>query len=69
MGTFDAKAKLHLLPGQRQTDKQRQFEIFLLDKDVVAGERYQIEMNFTGPLTGDLAGLYLSKYKRGNKTM
>ena len=55
--------------GQRTHDFDRQFEIFSLDKDVVKGEKYYIEMNFTGPLTGDLAGFYLSKYQRGNNTM
>ncbi|XP_052782181.1 putative aminopeptidase-2 isoform X1 [Mya arenaria] len=53
----------------RETDKQRQFEIFFLDQDVIAGQEYFIEMNFTGPLIGDLAGLYLSQYKRGNETV
>ncbi|XP_053377176.1 aminopeptidase N-like isoform X1 [Mercenaria mercenaria] len=55
--------------GQRLTDDKRQFEIFFLDSDTVAGEKYTIEMNFTGPLTGDLAGLYLSQYKRENDTI
>ena len=58
-----------LLTGQRETDKKRQFEIFYLNGDVVPNQKYIIEMNFTGPLTGDLAGLYLSQYKRGNDTM
>lgn len=59
---------LILISGQRQTDKQRQFEIFFLDTDLVPGGKYFIEMSFTGPLKGDLAGLYLSKYNRGNET-
>ncbi|XP_060551724.1 aminopeptidase N-like isoform X2 [Ruditapes philippinarum] len=55
--------------GQRESDKERQFEIFYLNSDIVAGQKYTIEMAFTGPLVGDLAGLYLSQYKRGNDTV
>ena len=50
-------------------DKARQFEVFFLDSALVPGRAYFIEMNFTGPLTGDLAGLYLSQYERGNQTV
>ena len=60
---------LFCITGQRTHDSDRQFEIFSLDKDVIAGEKYYIEMNFTGPLTGDLAGFYLSTYQRGNDTV
>lgn len=55
--------------GERTHDDERQFEIFSLDQDIRVGEKYYIEMNFTGPLKGDLAGLYLSQYERGNETV
>lgn len=55
--------------GQRQRDDARQFDIFFLSSDVQKGKRYYIEMNFTGPLTGDLVGLYLSQYQRNDETM
>lgn len=55
--------------GQRQRDDARQFDIFFLSSDVQKGNRYYIEMNFTGPLTGDLVGLYLSQYQRNDQTM
>lgn len=60
---------MFFLIGERSHDDERQFEIFALDKEITVGEKYYIEMNFTGPLTGDLAGLYLSQYQRGNNTV
>ena len=57
------------IKGEKTYDEERQFEIFSLDSDVTVGEHYFIEMNFTGPLTGDLTGLYLSQYQRGNETV
>ncbi|KAH3881112.1 hypothetical protein DPMN_005034 [Dreissena polymorpha] len=55
--------------GVHVPDKARQFEVFFLDSALVPGRAYFIELNFTGPLTGDLAGLYLSQYERGNQTV
>ncbi|XP_064646003.1 aminopeptidase N-like isoform X2 [Lineus longissimus] len=47
-------------------DKDRQFFVGQLDGAMTAGQNYSIEMEFSGPLTNDLAGLYRSEYKRGN---
>ena len=58
-----------LLSGVRERDADRQFDIFYLDANIESGKKYYIEMNFTGPLMGDLVGLYLSQYNRGDETM
>jgi aminopeptidase N len=50
-------------------DKERQFFVGQLDGAMTAGQDYYIEMEFSGPLTNDLAGLYRSEYKRGNDSM
>ncbi|KAK7497860.1 hypothetical protein BaRGS_00010994 [Batillaria attramentaria] len=50
-------------------DKVRQFMIVHLDRAMTAGQNYVLQMNFTGPLTDDLHGLYLSSYPRGNQTV
>ncbi|KAK3095167.1 hypothetical protein FSP39_010973 [Pinctada imbricata] len=50
-------------------DSVRQFIIIRGNKDLIAGHNYTIEMSFIGPLKDDLHGLYLSSYKRGNKTV
>ncbi|KAK3602015.1 hypothetical protein CHS0354_027018 [Potamilus streckersoni] len=50
-------------------DEERQFLIIQLDRSMVEGENYSLQMNFTGALDGSLAGFYLSKYNRGNKTI
>ncbi|KAL4227197.1 hypothetical protein ACF0H5_015170 [Mactra antiquata] len=68
-GTIGNYAESPKYNGQRHTDKLRQFEIFYLDKDIIDGVEYYIEMTFSGPLVGDLAGLYLSEYKRNNDTV
>lgn len=52
-----------------QEDKERQFIIVKFNEDLIKGNFYTIEMSFIGPLKNDLAGLYLSSYQRGNKTM
>lgn len=52
-----------------EEDKERQFLVVRLDKVMTEGRRYVLQMNFTGPLTDDLHGLYLSSYMRGNKTV
>lgn len=50
-------------------DTVRQFVIVNLDSELKAGNVYYIEIYFKGPLKNDLAGLYLSSYKDGNKTV
>lgn len=55
--------------GPLERDDARQFDIFYLNTEVVEGQTYFIEMNFTGPLEGDLKGLYLSQYARNNETV
>lgn len=52
-----------------EEDKERQFLVVHLDREMKVGERYTLTLNFTGPLKDDLHGLYLSSYERGNKTM
>ena len=52
-----------------EEDKERQFLVVHLDREMKVGERYTLSLNFTGPLKDDLHGLYLSSYERGNKTM
>lgn len=49
-------------------DTERQFLIFYLLNDLTQGE-YFLQMNFSGPLTDDLTGLYLSQYERDNRTV
>lgn len=58
-------------PGvvRQSEDKDRQFLIIHLDGQLQAGQQYSVEMDFVGDLTDDLAGLYLSSYKRGNQTV
>ena len=58
-------------PGvvRQSEDKDRQFLIIHLDGQLRAGQKYFVEMDFVGDLTDDLAGLYLSSYKRGNRTV
>lgn len=40
-----------------------------LDDELKVGDQYSVDIAFSGPLTDDLAGLYLSSYKRGNDTV
>ncbi|KAK7090085.1 hypothetical protein V1264_009931 [Littorina saxatilis] len=41
----------------------------MLKDELKTGETYRVEIRFSGPLTDDLVGLYLSSYKRGNETV
>ncbi|XP_056008322.1 putative aminopeptidase-2 isoform X2 [Ostrea edulis] len=50
-------------------DKDRQFFIILLRQPLQMGTNYSVSINFKGPLTDDLAGLYYSSYKRGDQTL
>lgn len=50
-------------------DLARQFIIFHLDANLETDKEYTIKINFVGPLTDDLVGLYLSSYERGNDTV
>ena len=51
-----------------EEDKARQFfKLYLTDNCVVERE-YVMQLTFDGKLTDDLAGLYRSSYKEGNKT-
>lgn len=49
-------------------DIAREFVIFHLDRELIAGKAYSIHMNFTGPLMDDLVGLYYSSYDRNGQT-
>ncbi|KAJ8315378.1 hypothetical protein KUTeg_007528 [Tegillarca granosa] len=49
-------------------DEKRQFLIIRLTNQTTVGLNYSIELNFTGPLTKDLTGLYLSSFERDNRT-
>lgn len=40
-----------------------------LKEQLRANEQYKVTIRFSGPLTDDLTGLYLSSYKRGNATV
>lgn len=47
---------------------ERQLVTFVTRNQLIRGNNYSIEMNFTGPLLDDLQGLYYSSYKQGNTT-
>ena len=50
-------------------DLERQFLIINTTEPMVPGKFYVLDVpSFRGALTGDLAGLYLSSYKRGDIT-
>ncbi|XP_012939882.1 aminopeptidase N [Aplysia californica] len=48
-------------------DRERQFIILKLDRNMQAGKKYVLEMTFTSPLKDDLSGLYYSTYYRDGK--
>lgn len=50
-------------------DTARQFVIVHLDQNLKQGHDYTLYMEFSGPLKDDLAGLYLSSYKRDGHNM
>ena len=58
-------------PNVRSTsqDLDRQFYIIQLENLLEADRAYFVEMNYTGILADDLAGLYYSSYSRGNNTV
>ena len=41
----------------------------VLSEELQKGEQYRVDIDFSGPLTNDLTGLYLSSYVRGNETV
>ncbi|KAK7475553.1 hypothetical protein BaRGS_00033186, partial [Batillaria attramentaria] len=43
--------------------------VIKVKEELGGGKQYTVEIQFEGPLTDDLAGLYLSSYKRGNQTV
>nr|KAG5686653.1 hypothetical protein BaRGS_013440 [Batillaria attramentaria] len=43
--------------------------VIKVKEELDGGKQYTVEIHFEGPLTDDLAGLYLSSYKRGNQTV
>ena len=49
-------------------EEKEMLSITLSDR-LVKGERYRVDIDFSGPLTNDLTGLYLSSYSRGNETV
>ena len=49
-------------------EEEEMLSIALSDR-LVKGERYRVDIDFSGPLTNDLTGLYLSSYSRGNETV
>lgn len=51
-------------------DADRQFIIIRTNTNLTSGRQYKLNIReFSGPLKDDLEGLYLSTYKRDNKTM
>lgn len=54
---------------EQKEDKERQFLVVTFTSELQPGCKYTLETNFTGPLKDDLAGLYLSSYLKGNKTV
>ena len=51
-------------------DADRQFIIISTIANLTAGRQFKLNIReFSGPLKDDLKGLYLSTYKRDNKTM
>lgn len=50
-------------------DQRRQFVVLTLDQNLIVGHAYVMTMKFKGPLKNDLAGLYLSTYKRGDESV
>ena len=69
--TFSAQSPASSDPAVTswEEDKERQFLVIHLDREMRVGERYTVALNFTGPLKDDLHGLYLSSYPRGNDTV
>ena len=57
------------LYSSHSEDKKREFLIINTNINLNPGSIYVVSMTFVGPLAPDLAGLYLSSYKRGNETM
>ncbi|KAH3827003.1 hypothetical protein DPMN_128931 [Dreissena polymorpha] len=72
VGPFSVTTKSGLedLYGNHTFDLDRQFLIVILTNKCVLNNNYTLKIpHFRGPLVADLAGLYLSSYKRGNQTM
>ncbi|XP_052212469.1 LOW QUALITY PROTEIN: aminopeptidase N-like [Dreissena polymorpha] len=64
------KSGLEDLYGNHTFDLDRQFLIVILTNKCVLNNNYTLKIpHFRGPLVADLAGLYLSSYKRGNQTI
>lgn len=56
--------------GGHVFDLDRQFLIINTTEFLSPGTFYMVNIpSFVGPLIGDLAGLYLSSYTRGDQTM
>lgn len=56
------------LSMQRQFEfKKNQFYVMVMKSPLEKGRQYRIKMSFRAQLTGDLAGLYKSTYKRDGK--
>lgn len=49
-------------------DKELQYSIIQLDKQLEAGQEYVLGIDFSGTLNDDLAGFYKIKYERQNST-
>ncbi|KAJ8314848.1 hypothetical protein KUTeg_006998 [Tegillarca granosa] len=69
-GYFSAHTEMNQSPlyAGHTYDARREFLIISLTNQTTVGLNYSIELNFTGPLTKDLTGLYLSSFERDNKT-
>ena len=50
------------------SDSSRQLFVIQLDRQLLATERIQVSMNFTGPLLRDNIGFYYSQYTEGGVT-
>ncbi|XP_062596000.1 aminopeptidase N-like [Saccostrea cucullata] len=54
---------------RHEIDTTRQFLIVYTSASLQVGQYYDLDLSFIGPLKDDLHGLYLSSYKRNNKTV
>ncbi|XP_061165768.1 aminopeptidase N-like isoform X2 [Saccostrea echinata] len=54
---------------RHEIDTKRQFLIVYTTASLQAGQYYDLDLSFIGPLKDDLHGLYLSSYRRNNQTV
>ncbi|GFO22826.1 aminopeptidase n, partial [Plakobranchus ocellatus] len=52
-----------------EIDKDREFIVLILSKNLVVGREYKVTMTYSAVLDNDLKGLYYSTYTRGNDSI